>query len=302
MNTRLQVEHPGHGDDHRPGPGGVAAPRGGRRAAAAAPGRARDRGHAIEVRLYAEDPARDYMPGTGTLPHLRTPAEGPHVRVDTGVRAGDAITVHYDPMIAKLIVWDETRAAAMRRLRAALRDYEVAGVQTNLELLRAIAAHPAFLAAELDTGFLGRHPEVLPPAGSRPRRSPPPPTPRPPAARARRRPALALGAAQRLAPERRRAPGPRRCTTATRIPCAASPPPRCQLLDGRAAHACRRRRCCSTAPASRPVVATAGDPCALAAPAARRSTRCAARGAPPTGCSPPCPAASSAWRPRRAPR
>ena len=118
-------------------------------------------GHAMEVRLYAEDPARDYMPSTGRLHHLRPPAEGPHVRVDTGVREGDAITVHYDPMIAKLIVWDVDRDAAARRLRSALRDYEVGGVQTNLELLRRIAAHPAFGAAELDTGFLGRHPEVL---------------------------------------------------------------------------------------------------------------------------------------------
>ena len=125
-------------------------------------------GHAIEVRLYAEDPARDYMPSTGTLHHLRPPAEGPHVRVDTGVRQGDAITVHYDPMIAKLIVWDTDRPAAARRLHAALMDYEVAGVQTNLELLRRIAAHPAFLAAELDTGFLGRHAEVFEPRSEAP--------------------------------------------------------------------------------------------------------------------------------------
>ena len=121
-------------------------------------------GHAIEVRLYAEDPARDYMPSIGTLHHLHAPAEGPHVRVDTGVRQGDAISIHYDPMIAKLIVWDEGRDAAARQLQAALARYEVAGVQTNLDLLRRVAAHPAFLAAELDTGFLGSHPEVLAPA------------------------------------------------------------------------------------------------------------------------------------------
>ena len=118
-------------------------------------------GHAIEVRVYAEDPARHYRPSIGTLHHLRPPAEGPHVRVDTGVRQGDAITVHYDPMIAKLIVWDRDRPAAARRLEAALAQYEVAGVETNLGLLRRVAAHPDFLAGDVDTGFLDRHPEVL---------------------------------------------------------------------------------------------------------------------------------------------
>jgi 3-methylcrotonyl-CoA carboxylase alpha subunit len=120
-------------------------------------------GHAIEVRVYAEDPARDFLPSIGTLAHLRQPETGPYVRVDTGVRAGDAITPDYDPMIAKLIVWDSDRAGAVRRLAAALDEYEVAGVRTNLALLRRIAAHPAFAAAELDTGFIARHPEVLDP-------------------------------------------------------------------------------------------------------------------------------------------
>ncbi|MGI4796845.1 MAG: acetyl/propionyl/methylcrotonyl-CoA carboxylase subunit alpha [Janthinobacterium lividum] len=120
-------------------------------------------GHAIEVRLYAEDPSRNYMPSIGTLHHLRPPADNAHVRVDTGVRQGDAITIHYDPMIAKLIVWDHDRPAAVRRLQAALRDYEVAGVQTNLDLLRRVAAHPAFAAADLDTGFLDRDPALLAP-------------------------------------------------------------------------------------------------------------------------------------------
>jgi 3-methylcrotonyl-CoA carboxylase alpha subunit len=118
-------------------------------------------GHAIEVRLYAEDPARDYMPSTGRLAHVAMPAEGAHVRVDTGVRAGDTIPVHYDPMIAKLIVWDHDRAAATRRLQAALAACEIVGVQTNLGLLRAVANHPGFAAGGMDTGFLGRHPEIL---------------------------------------------------------------------------------------------------------------------------------------------
>jgi 3-methylcrotonyl-CoA carboxylase alpha subunit len=122
------------------------------------------RGHAIEARIYAEDPARDFWPSTGSLSHLRAPADSEHVRVDTGVRAGDEISIHYDPMIAKLIVWDRDRAAAITRLRGALRDYEIAGVTTNLSLLAMIAARPRFEAGGLDTGFLARHAaELLPP-------------------------------------------------------------------------------------------------------------------------------------------
>ncbi len=123
-------------------------------------------GHAIEVRVYAEDPTRDFAPSIGTLHHLREP-EG--ARIDTGVRQGDAIPIHYDPMISKLIVHGSDRAEALRRLNRALAQYEIAGVATNLGLLRAIAAHPAFAAAELDTGFIANHPEVL---------APPPPAPR----------------------------------------------------------------------------------------------------------------------------
>jgi 3-methylcrotonyl-CoA carboxylase alpha subunit len=120
-------------------------------------------GHAFEARLYAEDPGRDFLPATGRLGHLRFPAEGPHVRIDTGVVEGDTVTVHYDPMIAKLIVWDQDRDAARRRLVAALGACEVAGVTTNIPFLAAIAAHPAFAAAELDTGFIARHREALVP-------------------------------------------------------------------------------------------------------------------------------------------
>lgn len=122
------------------------------------------RGHAIEVRLYAEDPDAGFMPATGCLDHLRFPVTGPHLRVDSGVRQGDRISVHYDPMIAKLIVWDEDREGAVRRLRAALAATEVAGLATNLTFLAAIAAHPAFAAADLDTGFIERHrAQLLPP-------------------------------------------------------------------------------------------------------------------------------------------
>ena len=118
------------------------------------------RGHAVEVRLYAEDPARDDRPATGRLHRLRWPAVGPHLRIDAGVREGDAVTVHYDPMLAKVIAWDETRAGALRRLSAALGGVEVAGVATNLALLRGIVDSPDFAVGAVDTGFLGRHPEL----------------------------------------------------------------------------------------------------------------------------------------------
>ena len=120
-------------------------------------------GHAIEARIYAEDPARDFLPSVGTLVHLRQPAERPGVRVDTGVRQGDAISPNYDPMIAKLIVHGADRPDALRRLSAALAEYEVVGVQTNLGLLRAVAGHPAFASGRFDTGFIANHPEVMAP-------------------------------------------------------------------------------------------------------------------------------------------
>ncbi|MBR0669631.1 acetyl/propionyl/methylcrotonyl-CoA carboxylase subunit alpha [Neoroseomonas soli] len=158
MNTRLQVEHPVTemvtGLDLVEWQFRVAAGE----PLPLPPERLAIRGHAIEARVYAEDPGRDFLPSTGRLTHLRQPRETPgEVRVDTGVRQGDAITPHYDPMIAKLIVWGADRPAALRRLAAALAEYEVVGVETNLGLLRAIAAHPAFGAAELDTGFIARH-------------------------------------------------------------------------------------------------------------------------------------------------
>jgi 3-methylcrotonyl-CoA carboxylase alpha subunit len=114
-------------------------------------------GHAFEARLYAEDAGKDFLPATGRLIHLQPPASGRHVRVDTGVLQGDEVTAFYDPMIAKLIVWDEDRESALRRLRRALADYEVAGLVTNIGFLAAIAAHPAFAAFEVDTGFIERH-------------------------------------------------------------------------------------------------------------------------------------------------
>ncbi len=123
-------------------------------------------GHAIEVRLYAEDPARDFLPASGRLQHLRLPEDLPQVRIDAGVRDGDMISVHYDPMIAKMIVWDADRAGAVQRLRRALAATEVAGPANNVGFLVALAAHPALAAGEVDTGFIERHrAELLPPRG-----------------------------------------------------------------------------------------------------------------------------------------
>ncbi len=126
-------------------------------------------GHAIEARIYAEDPARDFLPAAGRIQHLRVPAPSAHVRIDSGVREGDEIGVYYDPMIAKLICWDVDRDAALRRLRAALAEYQVVGFATNLQFLSALCAHRAFALAHrdpelLDTGLIGRYKaELLPP-------------------------------------------------------------------------------------------------------------------------------------------
>ena len=124
-------------------------------------------GHAIEVRLYAEDPQRDFLPQTGRIAHLTLPDYLAQTRVDAGVQMGDAITVYYDPMIAKIIVHGADRAEAVARLRTALAATEVAGLNTNRVFLLAIASHPAFGNAELDTGFIERHrAALLPPTAA----------------------------------------------------------------------------------------------------------------------------------------
>jgi 3-methylcrotonyl-CoA carboxylase alpha subunit len=119
------------------------------------------RGHAFEARIYAEDPEQDFLPATGTLTFLQAPRESEHVRVDSGVLQGDEVSVYYDPMIAKLIVWDENRQRALVRLAGALADYRVSGLRTNLSFLYNLATCPPFAAAELDTGFIERHRELL---------------------------------------------------------------------------------------------------------------------------------------------
>ena len=118
-------------------------------------------GHALEARIYAEDPAKNFLPSTGRIAHLVTPAESRHVRIDTGVRAGDAITPYYDPMIAKLIVWDLDRPAALARMRAALEQFQVVGVTTNTEFLARLVGCEAFASADLDTGLIERNRDVL---------------------------------------------------------------------------------------------------------------------------------------------
>jgi 3-methylcrotonyl-CoA carboxylase alpha subunit len=121
-------------------------------------------GHAIEARVYAEDPDRNFLPSIGQLVHLRTPPESAHVRVDTGVRQGDEISMHYDPMIAKLIVWDHSREAALVRMQTALGEYEVVGVTTNIAFLGRVIASKAFAGADLDTGLIERsRSELFPP-------------------------------------------------------------------------------------------------------------------------------------------
>jgi len=121
-------------------------------------------GHAFEARVYAEVPERDFLPATGRLRYLKTPQQSTHVRVDTGVEQGDEVSVHYDPMIAKLIVWDRDRTSALRRMRNALAAYRIAGVHTNLEFLATLCAMPALAAGQLDTGFIETHHSALFPA------------------------------------------------------------------------------------------------------------------------------------------
>jgi 3-methylcrotonyl-CoA carboxylase alpha subunit len=118
-------------------------------------------GHALEARVYAEDPDNDFLPATGTLAYLQPPDESAHVRVDTGVRQGDEISVYYDPMIAKLIVWDETRERALQRLAGALATYRIGGTVTNLDFLYNLTTSRPFHDAELDTGFIDKHRELI---------------------------------------------------------------------------------------------------------------------------------------------
>jgi acetyl-CoA carboxylase biotin carboxylase subunit len=114
------------------------------------------RGHALECRLYAEDPHNDDLPSPGRVVHLSEP-EGPGIRVDSGLDAGSEVSVHYDPLLSKVITWGQDRPEAIERMRDALRRTVVLGVVTNLARLRAIVEHPAFAAGKLHTGFIEEH-------------------------------------------------------------------------------------------------------------------------------------------------
>ena len=157
MNTRLQVEHPVTemitGQDLVEWQLRIAA-------GEKLPCRQDDlriRGHALEARIYAEDPDRDFVPAAGTLRHVRWPAAGKRVRIDTGVEEGDEIGTHYDPMIAKLIVHGRSRADALGRFKRSLADIRIAGVSTNIPFLARLAGHPAFAKARLSTDFIEHH-------------------------------------------------------------------------------------------------------------------------------------------------
>ena len=169
INTRLQVEHPvtelTTGLDLVEWQLRVAAGEALPLAQAQVP----QRGHAIEVRLYAEDPEAGFLPGSGRLETLRLPAADAHTRIDSGVVAGDTVTIFYDPMIAKLIVWDEDRPRALARLRDALAQCDLTGPKSNIEFLERLARHPAIVEGRIDTGYLDRHlDEFLAPAAADP--------------------------------------------------------------------------------------------------------------------------------------
>ena len=171
MNTRLQVEHPVTEMIT-----GLDLVEWQLRVAAGEPlplsqERLAIRGHSIEARVYAENPAKNFLPSTGTRRHLRSPdaiefevgpgAAPAAVRIDSGVREGDTISPYYDPMIAKLIVWGETRGVALARMATALGEFEVVGVTTNIEFLGRIVKGRAFSSGDLDTGLIERNRKEL---------------------------------------------------------------------------------------------------------------------------------------------
>jgi acetyl-CoA carboxylase, biotin carboxylase subunit len=159
MNTRLQVEHP-----VTEMVTGLDLVRMQLEVARGEPILAQEqvvrRGHAIEARVYAEDPARNFMPSPGKITYLRVPA-GPGVRDDSGVYSGWAVPQFYDPLLSKLVAWAPTRDQAIARLLRALDEYTVHGITTNLPYLAAVLRHPAFRSGEYDTGFCARYAEEL---------------------------------------------------------------------------------------------------------------------------------------------
>ncbi|MFT5759042.1 MAG: 3-methylcrotonyl-CoA carboxylase alpha subunit [Alteromonadaceae bacterium] len=161
MNTRLQVEHPVtefiSGQDLVEWQLRVAAGE----TLPKTQSELKINGHAFEARIYAEDPNNDFLPATGRLNFLRPPVESEFVRVDTGVRQGDEVSVFYDPMIAKLIVWDESREKALQRLAKALSEYRIEGVTTNIDFLYNLATCAPFVNEEIDTSFIEKHQALI---------------------------------------------------------------------------------------------------------------------------------------------
>ena len=124
-------------------------------------------GHAIEVRLYAEDPEKNFLPGSGRLEKLHLPAPSKNVRLDTGVIEGDTVSIFYDPMIAKLIIWDEDRPRALAQLQNALSYADIKGPKSNIEFLEKLVRHPVVVTGKITTNYLDQHlDEVLPQAES----------------------------------------------------------------------------------------------------------------------------------------
>ena len=163
MNTRLQVEHPitelTHGIDLVREMVGIAQGE----PLSIKQADVRPRGHAIECRIYAENPRNQFLPSPGVITHLREPS-GPNVRVDSGVDQGSEVSLYYDPMVAKLVTWGESRSSAIQRMRRALAEYRVGGIVTNIEFLGRVLRHPAFLHGDYDTNFIERHWDELMPA------------------------------------------------------------------------------------------------------------------------------------------
>ena len=161
MNTRLQVEHP------------VTEMISGQdlvewqlRVAAGEPlpctqAQLKINGHAFEARIYAEDPEHDFLPATGVLKNLQGPSENIHVRVDTGVAEGDEVSIYYDPMIAKLVVWDIDRDRALQRLTDALSQYRISGLTTNIGFLYNLATSQCFQNGDVDTGYIEEHEQEI---------------------------------------------------------------------------------------------------------------------------------------------
>jgi len=161
MNTRLQVEHPVtemiSGQDliewQLRVANGEPLP--------CTQGQLNIKGHACEARIYAEDPEHDFLPSTGRLTVLQAPLETAHVRIDSGVTQGDEISVFYDPMITKLVVWDIDRERALERLIQALSEYKIAGVTTNIAFLYNLASSQAFRRGDVNTGFIEEHEDEI---------------------------------------------------------------------------------------------------------------------------------------------